>query len=105
MIANTPVPPYYAVIFTSLMTKPSESYHEMADSMLMHAQQQEGFLGFEHAREQAGITVSYWASLEAIQAWRQHSEHQKAIKKGRSTWYNAYKVRICKVTRDYDAEK
>lgn len=67
MIAKTPKPPYYAVIFTSLETKiAQEEYGKTAQRMVELAQEQEGFLGIESAREGVGITVSYWDSLEAI---------------------------------------
>lgn len=65
-IANTPSPPYYAVIFSSVRTDGDHNYGAMADRMVELAAQQEGFLGIESAREDVGITVSYWASEEAI---------------------------------------
>ncbi len=58
-IANTPKPPYYAVIFTSNRTEGDQGYSDMADKMLALAVQQPGFLGVESAREEVGITVSY----------------------------------------------
>jgi heme-degrading monooxygenase HmoA len=70
--------------------------------MVELAQQQPGYLGHESAREGLGITVSYWESLEAIRNWKLHSEHLPAQQKGRAQWYSAYKVRICKVERDYE---
>ena len=47
MIANTPKPPYYAVIFSSLRTKGDNGYGEMADLMVELAQKQNGFIGVE----------------------------------------------------------
>jgi len=73
--------------------------------MLDLAQKQEGFLGVESARNELGITVSYWESLEAIKKWKLHTEHTEAREKGRSMWYNAFKVRICKVEHEYGFEK
>jgi heme-degrading monooxygenase HmoA len=105
MIAKTPKPPYYTVIFTSMRTEGDLKYVEMADKMLDLAQKQEGFLGVESARSELGITVSYWESLEAIKKWKLHTEHTKAREKGRSMWYNAFKVRICKVENEYGFEK
>jgi heme-degrading monooxygenase HmoA len=105
MIANTPKPPYYAVIFTSMRTEGDFEYAEMADRMLDLAEKQEGFLGVESARNELGITVSYWESLEAIKKWKLHTEHTEAREKGRSMWYNAFKVRICKVEHEYGFEK
>jgi len=56
--AQTPKPPYYAVVFTSLRTDGDNGYGAMAERMLELAAQQEGFLGVESAREELGITVS-----------------------------------------------
>lgn len=47
MLANTPNPPYYAVIFTAIKTTDTKGYDAMAVKMLDLAQQQEGFLGIE----------------------------------------------------------
>lgn len=100
-IANTPTPPYYAVIFTSTRTEKEDGYNEMATRMVELALQQPGFLGIESAREELGITVSYWADLEAIKKWKANSEHLQAQKSGRKSWYDSFKVRISKVERDY----
>jgi len=104
-IAATPTPPYYAVIFTSLRASQDAGYSAMAEAMFALAAQQPGFLGVESAREEIGITVSYWASLEAIAAWKQDSAHLVAQQWGRDLWYEDYKVRICRVERDYDLKK
>lgn len=101
MIANTPQPPYYAVIFTSTRTDVDNSYAQMADEMVELARQQPGYLGIESARNEVGITVSYWDSLESIQAWKQNERHLIAQRKGQLEWYNSYKTRVCKVERDY----
>ena len=66
------------------------------------AREQEGFLGIESARENLGITVSYWKDLESIKKWKMNEEHLAAQNKGREIWYNNYKVRICLVERDYE---
>jgi heme-degrading monooxygenase HmoA len=55
--------PYFAVIFTSKRTDLDENYAEMALKMETLAKQQPGFLGVESARNEIGITVSYWESL------------------------------------------
>jgi heme-degrading monooxygenase HmoA len=101
-IANTPQPPYYAVIFTSVRTVVDEGYSETAERMLDLAKQMPGYLGEESTRNDIGITVSYWASLEDISNWKKHPEHQLAQQNGREKWYSAYKTRICKVERDYE---
>lgn len=76
----------------------------MAEQMLQLAAQQPGFLGAESARNEVGITVSYWESLEAIRQWKAHTEHLVAQRLGREKWYSAYKTRICRVDREYGME-
>lgn len=106
MIANTPKTPYYAVIFTSFRTDDDAAgYSEMAEKMVEMGSKMKGFLGIESARNEVGITVSYWETLEDIRNWKQVSEHQSAQLEGRNKWYSAYKTRICKVERDYGFEK
>lgn len=100
-IAQTPEPPYYAVIFTSLRTEGENGYGRMADRMVELAAQQPGFLGVESAREGLGITVSYWASLEAIANWKQQAQHLVAQRLGKEKWYAAFRLRVCRVERDY----
>jgi heme-degrading monooxygenase HmoA len=100
-IAQTPEPPYYAVIFTSVRTDVEDGYRQMSARMLDLAKKQPGFLGVESAREQVGITVSYWTDREAIKQWRDHPEHRKAQNHGRDKWYAAFKVRVVKVEREH----
>ena len=102
MIATTPRPPYYAVIFTSTKTSVNDGYSEMAKRMLRLAKTQPGFLGFESAREEIGISISYWKDLESIKNWKENMEHLAAQKKGKENWYKSYKTRIAKVERDYE---
>jgi len=94
--------PYYAVIFTSSRAEGDHGYAEMARHMETLAQQQPGYLGIESAREDIGITVSYWKSLEAIAHWKANTDHLFAQSKGKTDWYKWYKVRICLVEREYD---
>ncbi|RPA67109.1 antibiotic biosynthesis monooxygenase [Cyclobacteriaceae bacterium YHN15] len=105
MIANTPKPPYYAVIFTSIRTEIEEDYNLTAIKMVEMAQEQEGYLGHESAREDLGITVSYWQNLDAIKNWKMNLDHLLAQKLGKSKWYAAYKTRICLVERDYGFDR
>lgn len=104
--ADTPTPPYYAVIFTSTRTDGDDGYGAMAEHMAALAATMPGFLGVESVRDAGGegapgITVAYWDSLEAIAAWKADGEHQLAQRFGRERWYQSYRVRICKVEREY----
>ena len=104
-LAQTPSPPYYAVIFTSRRSSADPvGYEATAERMLELACRQPGYLGVESARgdDGLGITVSYWSSLEAIRGWREHAEHAAAQEAGRATWYTRYSLRICRVERAWD---
>lgn len=98
--ATTPQPPYYAVIFTSVRTDADNGYSETAKQMLELAGRSPGFLGFESARQEIGISVSYWASLEAIQLWKENATHRQAQGQAKD-WYKAFRVRVCRVEREY----
>lgn len=99
---------YYAVIFTSQRTeRDEEGYGEMAKIIDTLAQQQPGFLRVESVRneEGKGITVSYWESLEAIQAWKDNAKHLTAQQLGKDKWYTNYQVEICQIIKEYSFGK
>ena len=127
MLVSHLKPPYYAVIFSSVRTEQQlatriESsaqstaatalankddhidYQSTAERMMELAAQQDGFLGVESAREEIGITVSYWRDLAAIKQWQHNAEHQWAKQQGKANWYRAYRLRIAKVEHDYGSE-
>ena len=68
-----------------------DGYAEMAEKMESLAASQPGYLGFESARSNLGIAVSYWKDEESIHAWKQDVEHQIAQNQGRQKWYACYK--------------
>jgi len=73
----------------------------MAEAMETLAATQAGFHGIESARDGLGIRVSHWESLEAIAAWKANTAYLLAQQRGRDTWYEEFKVRLCRVERDY----
>lgn len=102
MIASTPEPPYYAVIFSSLRNAGDEdSYAAMAQLMEELAAEQPGYLGIESARSGLGLTISYWRDEASIQAWRENLRHAAAQRLGRERWYEDYQVRVARVERAY----
>ena len=100
MLAKTPEPPYYAVIFTSIPGSDSSGYAEMAEKMLSLASKQPGFLGVETARGAIGISVSYWKDLPSIARWKANAEHRIAQKIGRDKWYASFKTRVALVEKE-----
>ena len=100
MPADTPAPPYIAVIFTSRRRSTDDGYAETSARMFELAARQPGFLGVETASGEEGITVSYWVDEEAITAWRDEAEHRFAQQRARH-WYEAFTVRVARVERAY----
>lgn len=101
VIANTPTPPFYAVILTVVPGDDSEGYREMTNRLVTLAQTQAGFLGIESSQSSLGIIVSYWDSLTAIESWTHNTFHQSAKEIGKSTWYRHFRTRICEVKLQY----
>lgn len=104
MIAQTPAPPYWAVIFTAVFSgKDGANYEPMGKRMVELAHQQPGFLGYETAQAEgnAEITICYWETEDQLRAWKQNTEHREAQRMGRETWYSSYHIRIVHVTRAY----
>jgi len=97
---TTPTPPYYAVIFTSVRYDGDNGYAETARQMLELASSQPGFLGFESAKQEIGISVSYWSTPEAIKAWKENMAHRQAQKRAKD-WYKTFCVRVCRVECEY----
>ena len=98
--AETPDPPYYAVVFTSTRRSGHEQeYARVADRMLELARQQPGFLGVETSRgaDGVGITVSYWRDPASVERWGGHAEHLLAQQKGREAFYSGFRLRLCRV--------
>jgi len=111
-LANTPEPPYVAVIFSSLRTPADDGYAETAARMDELAADQPGYLGIEAVRATGdgtettlGITVSYWRTEEDARNWKRVAEHRAAQREGRERWYDAYTLRIARVERTYGFER
>lgn len=106
-IVETPKPPYYAVIAPvefkcEQESEEFENYFELAVNLFKDAENIPGYLGMECCFQgRFEIAVSYWESLEAIQAWRENAKHLSAKQKGREVWFKHYFTRIAKVERDY----
>ena len=101
--AKTPVPPYYAVIFSAVLDEQDEGYAQMSEAVLALGLQQPGCLGVEFARdsERFGITVSYWESEAAIADWKANAKHLVAQNMGIERWYSHYTLRVAKIDREY----
>ncbi len=101
-VVDAPAPPYYAVIAPAELNDDIRGYPELAAKLAKLAQSQPGFIGIEAGGQEGfSLAVSYWASLEAIQAWRTQATHMLAKEKGKSDWFGKYVTRIARVERVY----
>ena len=106
-LARTPEPPYWVVLFTSRRTsQDDEAYGRMAEAMAALAVKQPGYLGIESVRdaEGVGITLSYWASEQAIHDWKRVAAHAEAQRLGHERWYEDFSLRVARVERAYTKE-
>ncbi len=94
----------YAVIFTSQHSKNTDGYAEMDLRLEELVKTMPGFLGVNSCRNEQGfgITISYWKSLEDIKHWKTNPAHQQAQQLGKEKWYQHYKIKICKIEREYE---
>lgn len=101
-VVDAPSPPYYAVIAPAELAEDFRGYPELAAKLVELAKEQPGFLGIESGFQRGfALAVSYWESLEAIDAWRNNSRHLIAKERGKSVWFERYVTRIARVERVY----
>lgn len=101
-IATTPEPPYYAVIAPAVLSSDVSGYPQLAQHLIETAPSIDGFLGIETCFQgNFVIAVSYWRSLEAIEAWRNHPKHLHAKAAAKARWFDQYLTRIAKVEKVY----
>lgn len=95
----------YAVIFTSKRQDAnSDLYYEHNDKLDEKIRTMPGYIkhaGIRHPETRDGVTVVYFDSLDAIDAWRKDSEHMDAKKLAKSHFYENYNVTIAEVIDSY----
>lgn len=101
--AQTPEPPYFAVIFSSHRDEqPDDGFAEADECLFALAPSQPGFLGYDAAATDGlGLTISYWETEDAIAAWKAVADHRAAQEQGRAGWFDSYVVRVARVERAY----
>ena len=84
-----------------------EEYNQCGERMYELVQQIPGFLSLSSYSEPDGaeVTIAYFASEQALDEWRTHSEHLIAQQKGRSDFYQSYSIQVCTVAREYEFDQ
>jgi heme-degrading monooxygenase HmoA len=104
-MTDNPPPGSIAVIFVSgRNTVDPAGYAKAAEAMLAAAARRDGYLGIASARDELGlgITISWWRDEAAALAWRDDPEHARIRERGRTIWYDWYRVVVATVERAYD---
>lgn len=95
----------YIVIFKATLKKLDDEYQELAKGLRTLAMDKYGCLDFYSATENnQETTLSYWPSLQAIQAWKADPLHQQGQKLGKERWYQSYTVQISEVIKEYNSK-
>ena len=92
----------YVVIFKAKIQSLDQEYFDTANQLREKALTEFNCQKFEAVSENDfEIALSYWNSLEDIQAWHKDAEHQVAQRLGKQRWYESFSVEICEVLKSY----
>ena len=89
-----------AVIFKATIAEIDDEYFTTATQLKDLAISKYGCLDFVSVTEgNEEIAISYWQTMQQIQAWKNDPQHLHAQTLGRDKWYKSYKVEICEVVK------
>src|SRR5215470_3221462 len=79
-----------------------DEYVPLAERMSELARKMPGYVSHKGfvAEDGERVTIVEFESEEAQRAWSMHAEHAEAKKKGRSTFYEEYRIQVCTVQRE-----
>lgn len=95
-----------AVIFE---VEPGEGNHatylSLATQLRPMLVKMDGFLSVERFQSLSNpsklLSLSFWRDEASVIAWREHTAHRIAQSQGRSGVFDAYRLRVATVMRDY----
>ena len=91
------------VIFRSRLREDAgPDYERTAERMLELARTMPGFVSFRHYAAPDGERVSLveFEDDAAVRRWHEHPEHREAQRRGRSDWYDWYRLQTCAPLRE-----
>jgi heme-degrading monooxygenase HmoA len=92
----------YAVIFKARINKLDTQYQATAKRLRELATKEFTCRDFVSVVENGyEISISYWDSLDDIQAWRENHEHLEAQTLAEGRWYRSVEIEIVELIRDY----
>ena len=99
----------YAVIFeVKIKETGKDKYLAIAAKLREQLEALDGFISIERFQslvdEGKLLSLSFWESKEFIDLWKQNLEHMQAQSEGRSKLFDAYRIRVAEVVKDYTME-
>lgn len=99
-----------AVIFEVMPHEAHKSaYLDIAAQLKSELEQIDGFISVERfqslTNQNKVLSLSFFESEEAVQAWRNLPSHRTAQKAGRGKLFANYRLRIASVIRDYGKDE
>ncbi len=101
MPASTPKPPYYAVVFTTIVSPATEAhFRKLIDFVRSTAPAAPGYLGLEEAKgDKEWITAVYWSDMAFIDEWAKSLKTFAATHPVLMVAFLSSKARICRVEK------
>lgn len=95
-------PAQYVVIFKAITQALDEKHLKTAQYLREKALSEYHCQKFESVTDaHFEIALSYWQSLDDIDAWHLDAEHQVAQQHGKLHWYQHFSVEICEIQKSY----
>lgn len=99
-----------AVIFEVVPAEGNEDrYLEYAAELRTELETMDGFLSVERFRSITNpaklLSLSFWRDEAAVRGWRNHANHRRIQKIGRSGLFAGYRLRVAGVIRDYGLDE
>lgn len=90
------------VFRSRLVAEAREEYGAVAQRMSELARTVPGYVSHKGfvAEDGERVTIVEFETEEALQAWKVHPDHLDAKRLGFGTFFETFKVQICKVVRD-----
>lgn len=100
--AIKPLKPKFAVIFKAEIKHLDTEYENLVKDLRQLAFEKYDCLDFvAYTQGNDEVAISYWQSLEDIQAWKADTSHLYAQKSGQQRWYRHYQVEVVEILRTY----
>ena len=84
-------------------------YLAVVDTLREDLAKADGFISLERfesiTTKGKFLSLQFWRDEEAVRQWRNLQKHREAQKKGRSSIFQGYRLRIASVLRDYEMDK